>query len=279
MIKGIKTSIFLMLPFVLASCSSGNANGIPSLSDFVSIASTDKINVASSLYKVIQAVGTADVTTPSSSSSSSSASSGGSSLAHECYFYTDKNFSYTSNTEAFLGYSNLSKGLYYLVNATTNIGNVYDIETPLETKRSVAQQIINDDYSAISLAYDEMKSFVGKTPAEMNVSSFSLLHSDIGATVGYQLRFRTDGDTTYTDTYSYITLNKTGDGTFAFTDYVRREVKTNKSNGGYSSKNLEYKLSVVDVFAKMAFNSANYVLSLAGLDLSTVPSSVEDQPL
>jgi hypothetical protein len=178
--------------------------------------------VASSLYKVIQAVGTADVTTPSSSSSSSSASSGGSSLAHECYFYTDKNFSYTSSTEAFLGYSNLSKGLYYLVNATTNIGNVYDIETPLETKRSVAQQIINDDYSAISLAYDEMKSFVGKTPAEMNVSSFSLLHSDIGATVGYQLRFRTDGDTTYTDTYSYITLNKTGDGTFAFTDYVRR---------------------------------------------------------
>jgi hypothetical protein len=282
MTRAIKTSLALLaLSFALSGCASSISGGNVSASSFVSLADITSVKVASIYLKsktssISSGTATSSMASSSkavsSSSSASSATTSDVAAAHQASFYSNEDYRYAVGTLSVLGHSDVSNGLYYLVNLTTLGGFLYTAASPLAAHRAKAYQLLKDDYAYLTSVYTLIQSYVGKSASELGFSSVSVTYANIASTVGYEAHtVLTESDKT-TETHYYLTLDKV-DGGYAFTDVIIRQSVTAKATGGILYTNNEYNLALVDSYSDMSFNLASYSLALAGTDLSAISST------
>jgi hypothetical protein len=273
--------------FVLSGCGSNYA-GVASETSFVTVVSSDEVNIASSTVKTKTSTLSGTAATSSSSSSSTTSSSSSSSTsdatsAHTANIYTNGNYKYVNGSTTYIGYSSTSssgKTHYYLINGTTSLGLLYSSFDGLQSYYDLTEGLITSDYAVIEAAYDKIQTYAGKSASDVGALSLSLLYSDITSTVGYNFYLKTEDNDNYYEDYYFVTMDRVGTSdTYAFTDYIYRKITTSKSTGAITFNVTEYTLSVVDAYSDMSISLSAYTISLAGVDTSSIDASVVDQSL
>jgi hypothetical protein len=269
MTSGIRISLLSASALLVCACAGNQYGGVADASSFVEVASLDEVSIASCYLKT--KIGVISTT---GSSSSASSSSQGTTTAHETDFYSHGDFKYNGDSGSIIGHT--EKGLYFLINALTSTGFQFGSDEPLAPYRAKAQAYLAQDYATLSAVYATVRSYAGKTAAELGFSSLSVLATQAGDTVGYTaVTVQSDG-TSKTELRYYITLDKVTESHYVFTDVAIRRAVTDLATGSTNYRNEEYGLVHVSSFegTDFVFNAASYTIALGTADISSIPSGV-----
>lgn len=256
----IKTLAFSAL--LLAGCSSGEMGGVASASSFVNLASLSQLHVTSCCLR--SDVGLNGSTTTSSSGSTSIG-------AHETDFYSNDDFSFTVSSGTTIGHK--QNGFYYLLNGTKSSGFQFLVDTPLESYRAYAKELLTDDYTYLSSLYSLIQSYATSSDiSTLGLSSAETTYGIAGDTIGYTTKTIATTDTSKTELDYYMTLDKEESYGYAFTDVIVRQATTDLSTGNISYTNKEYSLTYADNYddTNFVFNLASYTIALGNSDISAI---------
>jgi len=284
MTRATKISLLPLAILTLAGCSTNVNNGIAKETDFVALADVSSVAISSVTLKTKTA------------SIAATANSGKQALiqeaylplpqgalptatysAHEADFYTDDDFKYATSALSIIGHSDSKNSSYYLVNGLNSLGYVYSDAAKLASHRAAAKKLLSDDYAYLVTLYNGIKALSSMSASDAGYDKVTIEYTNINATVGYNCVTVKNNGTSTTEIRYYLTLDKVGDG-FVFTDVIIRQSVTNNASGGVAYSNAEYNLVHGDALEDQVFNLASMSISMAGLDLSTVPSTAIDQP-
>lgn len=284
MTRATKISLLPLAILTLAGCSTNVNNGIAKETDFVALADVSSVAISSVTLKTKTA------------SIAATANSGKQALiqeaylplpqgalptatysAHEADFYTDDDFKYATSALSIIGHSDSKNSSYYLVNGLNSLGYVYSDAAKLASHRAAAKKLLSDDYAYLVTLYNGIKALSSMSASDAGYDKVTIEYTNINATVGYNCVTVKNNGTSTTEIRYYLTLDKAGNG-FVFTDVIIRQSVTNNASGGVAYSNAEYNLVHGDALEDQVFNLASMSISMAGLDLSTVPSTAIDQP-
>lgn len=286
MTRATKISLLPLAILTLAGCSTNVNNGIAKETDFVALADVSSVAISSVTLKTK----TASIAATGNSSKAKQGLVSQAFLplpqgalptatysAHEADFYTDDDFKYATSALSVIGHSDSKNSSYYLVNGLNSLGYVYSDAAKLASHRAAAKKLLSDDYAYLVTLYNGIKALSTKTASESGYDKVTIEYTNINATVGYNCVTVKNNGTSTTEIRYYLTLDKAGNG-FVFTDVIIRQSVTNNASGGVAYSNAEYNLVHGDALEDQVFNLASMSISMAGLDLSTVPSTAIDQP-
>ena len=243
----------------LASCSiSNDSKDINSASDFVEVAKGDTLKIA-----------TANVMDHKLKSSDTSTA--GTTLKLSIYNNDDCTASgkvtYEGKETNLSGvvytatYGNVKQQFY--IDTTTKKGTVYNSTTEYAWFSELVKESIVGEYEEINAYYEDFKSYVGKSAADLGYTSYSLRRSIATNVAGYVLHAISNKENVETETYRYITLDKIN-GEWVFTNYSERIATTTVDDKGYS--NTVYDVSeatfeIVDSYSNLVISLSDYTIS------------------
>ncbi len=256
--------ILATLP-ILASCGvSPDAKVVDSLDDFIAVAAVDEIK--------IQTISSSE---HAISAASGEANRNRSPKTARAYYYDNDDYRIEVTGDNHIGYTLVNDNgvtQYCLINTKTNIGTVHSNPSSLNAERDATKNELRRQYGVLVDAYEKMKSYAGKTAAELGYDKFEFRRSIAPEVAGYVvLTSKTDGETR-TDANYYLMMDKVGDK-WAFTNYEIR-VTTYVFEDGQWAKDIydvsEYQVTVADSYTKIAINLNNYTLTMDGVGINDV---------
>ena len=113
-----------------------------------------------------------------------------------------------------------------------------------------------------------MKSYVGKSAAEIGFDSYSLRRSIASTVAGYVFQGYKSEENSKTETYRYITMDKIN-GVWAITNYTERITKVvvdpGKSTSTTNYDISEATLSIVNEYPVASIGLSTYTLTVDGM--------------
>ncbi len=219
----------------LAGCKSETSKAIDSLDDFVSVASYDDVHVLKS-----------DITLDSHTLNGQKVTG----TSRKAGLYADGNFQIAAGTANYIGYTYNGpvSDQYFLLNTKAKTGKVYDSSHALDSTRDLVQNQLRADYGELSAIYEDMKSLVGKSAADLGYVDFSLRCTVAPGVAGYSTLAHKEEVTATgkirTEINRYLMLDSI-DGKWCFTNYSERitteETVVSEEKG--TTVNTEYRWS------------------------------------
>lgn len=183
---------------------------------------------------------------------------GGSLSTHGLYFYSDQIYSYSLGATTVSGIYKPSLSTYYLLNDASKLAYIYTDTTAVDRWRAVALAQRDYDYSVALTMYATLKSYCGKTAAELGFTSLAVNASNLGSTLGFNSTITSvdASGVSYEDQY-YFVLDQIGNG-YGITDYIHRKT-TRAAQAKTTTYSLsEYKFSYATALPSFVSSYSDY---------------------